>query len=107
MTEPAPIDQCGNPDCKVGQTGKCVEGLALDKCPHYGKPPPPRAAVEIVADETQGMLLPSGDLLTVGDANEVLRRGRSRVIAIVGPKEAGKTTLITISTAALGGGGFP
>ena len=94
LTEPAPTVQCSNSDCKVGQTGKCVEGLVLDKCPHYGKPSQPRAAAEIVAAEAQAMLLPSGDLLTVGDANEVLRRGGSRVIAMVGPKEAGKTTLI-------------
>jgi hypothetical protein len=93
LAEPAPIVQCGNPDCKVEQTHKCVEGLALDKCPHYGKPPQPRATAGTIA-ETQGMLLPSGDLLTVGDANGVLRRGGSRVIAIVGPKDAGKTTLI-------------
>ena len=94
MAEPAPIVQCGNPDCKVGQDGKCVEGLELDKCPHYGKPRQPKAAAGTVADENHGMLLPSGDLLTVGDANGVLRRGGSRVLAIVGPKEAGKTTLI-------------
>jgi hypothetical protein len=95
LAEPGPIIQCGNTDCKVGEDRKCVEGLAFDKCPYYGKPPQPRAAAGAVADETHGMLLPSGDLLTVGDANSVLRRGGSRVIAIVGPKEAGKTTLIT------------
>jgi len=40
------------------------------------------------------VLLPPGDVLPIEDANRVLRRGRSRVIAFVGPKEAGKTTLI-------------
>jgi hypothetical protein len=94
LAEPVPIVQCGNPDCKVGQDNKCVEGLALDKCPHYGKPPQPRTAAGTVAEERHGVLLPSGDLLTVGDASRVLCRGGSRVIAIVGPKEAGKTTLI-------------
>jgi hypothetical protein len=94
LAGPEPIVQCGNPDCKVGQDGKCVEGLALDKCPYYGKPPQPRAAAAAVADETHGVLLPSGDLLTVDEANGVLRRRGSRVIAVVGPKEAGKTTLI-------------
>jgi hypothetical protein len=94
LAEPEPIVQCGNPDCKVAENGKCVEGLAFDKCPYYGKPLQPRAAAGTVAGETHGMLLPSGDLLTVGDANGVLCRGGSRVITIVGPKEAGKTTLI-------------
>jgi hypothetical protein len=94
LPELTAVVQCGNPDCRVGRSGKCVEGLALDKCPHYGKPPQLRADAGTSAGETHGMLLPSGELLTVGDANEVLRRGGSRVIAIVGPKEAGKTTLI-------------
>jgi hypothetical protein len=90
----APTAQCANPDCKVAENRKCVEGLTLDKCPHYGKPPQPRAATATAAAEPHGTPLPLGDLLTVGDANGVLRRGGSRVIAIVGPKEAGKTTLI-------------
>jgi hypothetical protein len=94
LAEPEPIIQCGNADCKVAEDRKCVEGLDLDKCPYYGKPPQPRAAVETVAGETHGVLLPSGDLLTIGDANGVLRRGGSRVIAIVAPNHAGKTTLI-------------
>lgn len=94
MPEPEPVVQCGNPDCKVGQDGKCVEGLALDKCPYYGKSLQPRAAAGTVAAETHGILLPSGDLLTVDEASGVLRRGGSRVIAVVGPKEVGKTTLI-------------
>ncbi|WP_441255824.1 TRAFAC clade GTPase domain-containing protein [Tardiphaga sp. 285_C5_N1_2] len=94
MVEPAPIVQCGNLDCKVGQDGKCVEGLTLDKCPHYGKTPQPKSVIGIAADETHGVLLPSGDLLTVEEASGILRRGESRVIAIVGPKEVGKTTLI-------------
>jgi hypothetical protein len=94
LAELAPIVQCSNPDCKVEQDGKCVEGLPLDKCPHYGKPPEPRPAAGAVVGETHGVPLPSGDLLIIGHANKVLRRGPSRVIAMVGPKEVGKTTLI-------------
>jgi hypothetical protein len=94
LAEAAPIIQCGNPDCKVAENDKCVEGLAFDKCPYFGKPLQLRTVVGTGADETHGMLLPSGDLLTVNEANRVLRRGESRVIAIVGPKESGKTTLI-------------
>jgi hypothetical protein len=41
-----------------------------------------------------GIVLPSGDLLDQEEASQVLRRGASRVIAVVAPREAGKTTLI-------------
>jgi Double-GTPase 2 len=71
-----------------------VEGLPFNECPHFGKPPQPNPPLGAVVEESDGVLLPSGDLLPVEDANRVLRRGRSRVIAIVGPREAGKTTLI-------------
>ena len=95
MAESAPSPlECGNPDCKVGQTRKCVEGLPFEQCPHFGKPPQPKTAPGALVEEPHGILLPSGDLLTVEDASRVLRRGASRVIAIVGPNEAGKTTLI-------------
>lgn len=94
MAESVSTLQCGNPDCKVGQTQKCVEGLLLEQCPHFGKPPQPKAEAGTVPEDPSGILLPTGDLLTVEDASQVLRRGGSRVIAIVGPKEAGKTTLV-------------
>jgi hypothetical protein len=89
-----PLLQCSNLDCKVWQDGKCVEGLSFDECPHFGKPPQPSPPPGAVVEEPHRVLLPPGDLLPVEDASRVLRRGRSRVIAIVGPKEAGKTTLI-------------
>lgn len=93
LTETAEI-QCANPACKVRQDGKCVEGLEKDKCPHYGKPlPAPASSGADVADR-HGIILPSGDLLDQEEASHVLRRGVSRVIAVVAPKDAGKTTLI-------------
>ena len=46
-------------------------------------------------DDQHGIVLPSGDLLDTEEASQVLRRGDSRVIAVVAPKEAGKTTLIS------------
>ena len=29
--------RCANPECRVSQDGKCVEGLAFDKCQFYGR----------------------------------------------------------------------
>ncbi len=93
MAETAEI-QCGNPACKVRQDGKCVEGLDKDKCPHYGKPLAAPASPGATEADRHGIVLPSGDLLDQEEASQVLRRGGSRVIAVVAPKDAGKTTLV-------------
>ena len=93
MAETAEI-QCANPACKVRQDGKCVEGLEKDKCSHYGKPLAATASPGATEADRHGIVLPSGDLLDQEEASQVLRRGASRVIAVVAPKEAGKTTLI-------------
>ena len=33
----APVE-CSNPECRVAETGKCVEGKATSECAQYGKP---------------------------------------------------------------------
>jgi len=40
---------CANAECRVSQTGKCVEGLALDKCPHIARAA--AGAQAVVADD--------------------------------------------------------
>lgn len=94
MTETAEI-QCANLACKVKQDGKCVEGLATGECPHYGKPLAPSSPAAAALDDRHGIVMLSGDLLDQEEASQVLRRGASRVIAVVAPKDAGKTTLIS------------
>lgn len=94
MAEAAVI-QCANSACKVRIDGRCVEGLEKDECPHYGKPLEALPSNGAVQPERLGIVLPSGDLLDQEEAARVLRRGASRVIAVVAPKDAGKTTLIT------------
>lgn len=88
---------CANRECRVAETGRCVEGFELDACPHYGRKPDPD---EEVADETEaendsaGLRLPGADTLTLEGASRILRARDARVIAIIGPKGAGKTSLI-------------
>ncbi|MCK1538243.1 MULTISPECIES: hypothetical protein [unclassified Bradyrhizobium] len=94
MAESAEI-LCSNSACKVRQDGRCVEGLPLDKCTHYGKPLVVEQSVKAAANGKSGIVLPSGDFLDPEEASSILRRGSSRVIAVVAPKEAGKTTLIS------------
>ncbi|WP_324742440.1 TRAFAC clade GTPase domain-containing protein [Pseudomonas veronii] len=88
---------CANPECRVAETGRCVEGLELDACPHYGEEPEyDEAEGEELEEEDldQSITLPSAETLSPEDASEILRRGESRVIAVLGPSDSGKTSLI-------------
>jgi len=86
---------CANRQCRVAETGRCIEGLELSKCPHYGRGPD--EGVTDQSDEpesTVGLQLPGADTLTLEQASRVLRARNARVIAIIGPKGSGKTSLI-------------
>lgn len=95
--ETATAITCSNPDCRVAETGRCVEGLALEDCSHYGLLPdvldePVDQAIEVVQESS--IRLRGAGTLTPTDASRVLRAGEARVIAIIGPSDAGKTSLI-------------
>lgn len=84
--------QCSNPDCRVAETGECVEGLEIEACPNFGG----QEAVS-TADEQPPLDLVSlsdGHTLDLGSTSRVLRAGPSRVVAIVGATASGKTSLI-------------
>jgi hypothetical protein len=89
---------CSNPDCRVAETGRCVEGMELKTCPHYGREPEDlideSALDESENDESASVRLPGGGTLTCVEASRLLRAGDARVIAIIGPSDAGKTSLI-------------
>jgi len=88
--------QCDNPDCKVAQDGRCIEGQELSACTHYGK------ALVIVERQTSttatlpppGVRLPGAEALTRGEAQAMLRGQPCNVISLVGPFDSGKTSLI-------------
>ena len=88
---------CANPDCRIADTGKCVEGLDTDKCTHSGQAP-----ADVVEDETAsetpdtsvGVRLPGADTLSAEETARLLRAGNTRIVAIVGSVDAGKTSLI-------------
>lgn len=90
--------QCDNPECRVSETGRCVEGLELSDCPHLGRMSPGVAeqpeVVEPEEEAEESLTLPTADRLTVSAAASVLRAGESRVIAVLGPTDSGKTSLI-------------
>lgn len=96
MNAPSQTIQCSNPDCKIAETGICVEGLDTSACGNYGKPllasDGPAAGAD---DEARQMVrLPHADRQTPEEARGLLPRARGRVIAIVGPHDSGKTSLI-------------
>lgn len=88
---------CANADCRIADTGKCVEGLETSKCPHFGHIPSALSEVDAareMSDAAKGVRLPGADTLTVAGAAKLLRTGDARIIAIIGPHDAGKTSLI-------------
>ncbi len=88
---------CANRECRVAETGRCVEGFELSACPHYGREPDvlDETDDEIeTQDDVPGLRLPGADTLTLEGASRILRARDARVIAIIGPKGAGKTSLI-------------
>ncbi len=94
---PAPQHKCANPQCKVSESGRCLEGLPLDECQTYGHDQVAEQATkkEDVAEPADNLIhLRSATSLQLPRASELLSRQDSRVIAIVGPREAGKTSLI-------------
>lgn len=86
--------QCANPDCRIAETGKCVEGLETDKCPHFGHTPAEVGQDAADASDAESLELPGADTLDAEAAAEHLRAGDCRVVAIIGPSDSGKTSLI-------------
>lgn len=92
-----PVVRCGNPECKVAIDAKCMEGIAdPPSCPHYGK-----ALVIVEASDGEsfktvapGVRLPHATALSATEAELVLRAKDSNLVALVGPHDAGKTSLI-------------
>ncbi len=91
---PEPTIQCGNRDCRVSDTGKCVEGLPIESCPNYGRALTAEFEQQGGAAAHVAVVLRSAQKLPITDAEAILRKYNSRVVAIVGPYDAGKTSLV-------------
>lgn len=90
---------CSNAACSFGSDSKCVEGYALDECPHLSAPSVKDIAVveehKVEPEPARKVMsLAAGLALQRADASEMQRRHVSRVIGLVGPNESGKTSLI-------------
>jgi hypothetical protein len=88
--------QCSNQDCRVAQAGKCVEGLALDACPHIvraGDARPDDDDTEAVMPDPD-LVLAKSERLKIEDASAIMRGATTRVVGIVGPTSCGKTSMV-------------
>jgi GTPase SAR1 family protein len=97
ITDAPETIRCGNPACRVADTGKCIEGLETAICPSYGKAPD--SLVNDLHDaepptEVAAIVFSLAQKLTIPETIELLRKRQSRVVAIIGPHKAGKTSLI-------------
>jgi hypothetical protein len=81
---------CANPQCRIADTGKCIEGLDLTKCPHFGK-----ATLQADASTEQAaVVLPSAERLKIERAVRLMGSAQVDVFPIVGAPDAGKTSLV-------------
>jgi len=102
VTEAQTVDRsCSDSDCKVSETGKCVNDLPLDQCPHYQqKNEVPQIESSLVGhrpenDAVHGAVkLNDGRPLLPARANSILRQSQTTIIGLVGPPDSGKTSLI-------------
>ncbi|WP_141233943.1 hypothetical protein [Pseudomonas sp. Irchel 3E20] len=89
--------KCGNPECRVSETGRCVEGFELDECLQFGNDPE-ELTQEDESDEVDTsapcVQLRSAETLSLEETSMLLRAAPTRVIAIIGPSDSGKTSLI-------------
>jgi len=93
---------CSNPDCKIEETGKCIEGFTiLEDCPTYGKELEELATEAVESSTTdegtitqKQVTLHSGDTLISNEVDLILKKHDGKIIACVGPSNIGKTTLL-------------
>lgn len=90
--------RCANAECNFAVDGRCVEGFAIDECPHVSTLEVDDIEevdeAEPLREEEKVVSLASGETLIRGDASSLQRRRPSRSVGIVAPNEAGKTSLI-------------
>lgn len=99
MTALAPSTplKCSQPACTIGTNGQCLEGLAPGSCPHRIEVDVSGAQAIVAEHESPSkstVQLRLGKELQLDECGDVLASRDTRVIAIVGANDTGKTTLL-------------
>ena len=101
-----PVDDqnCSNPDCKIAETGSCLQGHdPVESCPQFGKP-----VLEAIPNEDDGatpdaeaevpvrakIRVPTGQPFSQSDVDRFLLGFPATMVAIVGDTSSGKSTLL-------------
>lgn len=90
-------DLCANPDCRVAEDGRCIEGFGnKTECPQFGRIQlaSTQAATNVEPEPLPGLAMPLSTTMSVEEVDDELKSKDARVIAIAGPYDAGKTSLI-------------
>jgi hypothetical protein len=88
---------CANKDCRIAEGGGCVEGLEPKECPYYGRESDDGGEAHddfVYPEDLDHHRLPTANALDLKSASRSLRKSGGRVIAVIGPKGSGKTSLI-------------
>lgn len=91
MAEDGDVLTCNNPECTVATTGTCANKVDQAECPNFGKV---ATAAPAAPASPSTITFRSGQKLSMQEATKLLRKRRSHVIAIVGPFDSGKTSLV-------------
>lgn len=100
MSEALKLKKCTEEHCKVHIDGKCMDALDISKgeCSHfYFEDSTEEGGKKNVAPEvkkTPIVKLYNGDEMNVTETDEITHKYSTKVIAIVGDSECGKTTLL-------------
>lgn len=87
--------RCSNPNCFVDDEEACALGIRVPaECPLWSGSEP-RAEVAPSAALTAARVPWSGSALGLSDLTNLVPRGRSILIGVLGAHDAGKTTLLT------------
>jgi energy-coupling factor transporter ATP-binding protein EcfA2 len=92
------LKKCKQSACKVSLDGKCLEGLELDKCPHfYFDEIDENRMQEASSVKLQPQIaLFTGEELSLKDIKFLTFKFRTKIIMIIGEADSGKSTLLAV-----------
>jgi hypothetical protein len=93
--------RCTQTGCDAATTGVCIDKLPLNECPNFKFPDAPAVAEEPTGAAKEPpsedwVLVGGGINLSSAKADEFVRGTPTRMVALVGGPEVGKTTLIAM-----------